>query len=72
MPGLTNDELETMILQLQTRLIKLATAAQVAELKALLLDYKSNNDADHTAIFDRLDAIETRLNDIEARLQALE
>lgn len=72
MPGLTNDELETMVLQLQTRLIKLATASQVAELRDLLNDYKTNNDADHVSFSDRLDAIETRLNDIEARLQALE
>lgn len=72
MPGLTNDELETMVLQLQTRLIKLATAAQIAELRDLLIDYKSNNDADHVSFEDRLTAAETRLNDVEARLQALE
>lgn len=68
----TNAELEVMILQLQTRLIKLATASQVAELKDLLNDYKSNNDTDHVNYESRLDAIEARLNDIEARLQALE
>lgn len=72
MPDLTNDQLETMILQLQTRLIKLPTTAQITELLGLLNDYKLETDTRLQALEDRMDAVEGRLNDIELRLQALE
>lgn len=68
----TISDLEARISQLSTQMAQLATKSQLQDLLAALAAYKNTTDAAVNMLAAKVIALETRLNDIEGRLQALE
>lgn len=65
-------DLEARMSQLSMQMAQLATKSQLQDLLAALAAYKNTTDAVVNMLAAKVTALETRLNDIEGRLQALE
>lgn len=68
----TTADLEARMSQLSMQMAQLATKSQLQDLLAALAAYKNTTDAVVNTLAAKVTALETRLNDIEGRLQALE
>lgn len=65
-------ELEARVNQLSNRINALATSAEIQTLSTLLNTYKTSTDQSILDLQNRVDGQDSRLNDHESRIQALE